>query len=84
VHKRIISSVKRVEFVGTRMCYIIRKGPWCHIVLNVLAPADKIDDMKDSFYKKLEGVFEKFPTYHMKSMLGDLDRENNFKPIIGN
>jgi hypothetical protein len=36
VHKRIISAVKRVEFVSDRMSYIILRGPWCHIiVLNV-------------------------------------------------
>jgi hypothetical protein len=37
------------------MSYIILRGHWCHIVLNVHAPTeDKIDDMKDSFYKELE------------------------------
>jgi hypothetical protein len=38
VHKRIISSVKRVEFVSDRMSYIlvILRGRWCDIiVLNV-------------------------------------------------
>jgi hypothetical protein len=30
VHKRIISSVKRVEFVSDRMSYIILRGCWCH------------------------------------------------------
>jgi hypothetical protein len=37
VHKRIMSAVKRVEFVSDRMSYIILGGRWCHvIVLNVL------------------------------------------------
>jgi hypothetical protein len=55
VHKRIISAVKRVEFVSDRMLYIILRSCWCDIiVLNVHAPAeDKIDGMKDSFYKIL-------------------------------
>jgi hypothetical protein len=36
VHKRIISAVKRVEFVSDRMSYIILRGRWCEIiVLNV-------------------------------------------------
>jgi hypothetical protein len=36
VHKRIISAVKRVEFVSDRMSYIILGGRWSHIiVLNV-------------------------------------------------
>jgi hypothetical protein len=52
VHKRIILSVKKVEFVSDRMSYIILRGRWCDIaVLNVNAPTeDEIDDMKDSFY----------------------------------
>jgi hypothetical protein len=44
--------------------------------------------MKDSFYKKLEHVFDYFPKYHMKILLGDFnakeDREDIFKPTIGN
>jgi hypothetical protein len=41
VHKRIISIVKRVEFVSDRMSYIILRGPWCHIiVLNVHSPTE--------------------------------------------
>jgi hypothetical protein len=43
---------------------------------------------KDSFYKELEQVFDQFPRYHMKIMLGDfiakVGREDIFKPIIGN
>jgi hypothetical protein len=36
VHKRIISAVKRVEFVSDRMSYIILTGGWYHIiVLNI-------------------------------------------------
>jgi hypothetical protein len=56
VHKRIISAVKRVEFVSARMSYVILKGRWCHIiVLNVHAPTeDKINDVNDSFYEELE------------------------------
>jgi hypothetical protein len=51
VHKRIISAVRRVEFVSDRMSYIILRGRWCNIVvLNVNAPCeDKSDDVKDSF-----------------------------------
>jgi hypothetical protein len=66
VHNRIISAVKRVEFVSDRMSYIILRARWCHIiVLNVHAPTeDKTDDVKDSFYEELEHVFHKFPKYH--------------------
>jgi hypothetical protein len=39
VQRRIISAVKRVEFVSDRMSYIILTGRWCHIIiLNVNAP----------------------------------------------
>jgi hypothetical protein len=56
VHKRIISAVKRVEFVSDSLSYTILRGCWCHIiVLNVQAPTeDKTDDVKDSFFEELE------------------------------
>jgi exonuclease III len=90
VHKRIISAVKRVEFVSDRMSYIIPRGRWCHIiVLNVhVQPEDKNDYVKDRFYEELERVFDKFPKYHTKILLGDFNakegREDIFKPTIGN
>jgi hypothetical protein len=86
LHKRIISAVKRVEFVSDR----IRRGRWCHVtVLNVHAPTeDKTDDVKDSFYKVLERVFGKFPKCHTTILLGDFNakvgREEIFKPTVGN
>jgi exonuclease III len=89
VHKRIISPDKRVEIVSDRMSYIILRGRWCHvIVLNIHVPTeDKTDDVKDSFYQELERLFDKFPKYHMKVLLGDfnakVDMEDIFKPIIG-
>jgi hypothetical protein len=63
VHKRIISAVKRVEFVNDRMSYIILRCLWFHIVvLNVHDPTeDKTDHAKESFYEELEGIFDKFP-----------------------
>jgi hypothetical protein len=53
VHKRIISAVKRVEFVSERMSYIILRGRWCDvIVLNVHTPTeDKIDNTVAYFIK---------------------------------
>jgi exonuclease III len=86
VHKRITSTVKRVKFVTDRMSCITLRGRWCHIiVLNFHAPTeDKTDDVKDSFYKVLECVFDKFSKYHMKILLGDFNakagREDIFKP----
>jgi hypothetical protein len=65
-------------------------GRWCNIiVLNVHAPNEnKIYCTKDRFYEELEQVFDKFPKYHMKILLGDfkakVGRGNIFKPTIGN
>jgi hypothetical protein len=77
VLKRIISAVKRVEFVSDRMSDVILRGRWCHIIaLNVHAPiADKTDDVKGRFYEELERVFDKFLKYeyHMKILFGDFN-----------
>jgi len=63
VHHRIISAVKTVEFVSSRVSYIVLRGCWCNIIiLNVHAPSEKKnDDSKDSFYEELEQVFDSFP-----------------------
>jgi hypothetical protein len=61
-HKKIISVVKKVEFVSDRMPCMILRSRWCDIiVLNVHAlTEDKIDDMKVSYYEEQECVFDKF------------------------
>jgi hypothetical protein len=63
VHQRIVSAIKRVEFVSDRMSYMVLRGRWCNIiVLNVHAPSEeKSDDSKDSCYEELEQVFDHFP-----------------------
>jgi endonuclease/exonuclease/phosphatase family metal-dependent hydrolase len=49
---------------------------------------DKDDTITDSLYKELEQVFDQFPRYNMKILLGYLNakagREDIFKPIISN
>ncbi|PNF22036.1 hypothetical protein B7P43_G10581 [Cryptotermes secundus] len=86
VHKRIVSAVKRVEFVSDRISYIILKGRWCDsIVMNIHAPTeDKLDDINDRFYEELEQAYDKFLKYSMKILLGDLNakvgRKDIFKP----
>jgi hypothetical protein len=69
--------------------FIVLRGHWCNIVLNVRAPTEKkSDDSKDSFYEAVEKVFIDFPKYHMKILLGDcsakLEREDIFKPATKN
>jgi exonuclease III len=85
LHERIISALKMVEFVSDKMSYIMLRGHWCDIiVLNVHVPTEDKIDMKNSLYKELECVFNKFPKYHMKILLGDFNtkacREDIFKP----
>ncbi len=90
VRHRIVSAVKRVEFVRDRVSNIVLRDRWYNIsVLNVHAPSEeKSDDSKDGFYEELEHVFYHFPKYHKKIILGDFNekvgRENIFKPTIGN
>jgi hypothetical protein len=90
VYKRIISAVKRVEFVSDRMSYITLRSGWCDvIVLNIHAPTQKkTDDLKDRFYEEQEHVFNKFPKYHKKILLGDFNAkvgwEDIFTPTVGN
>jgi hypothetical protein len=44
------------------MSYMVLRGRWCNIVLNVHAPTEeKSDDLKDSFYEELEQAFDHFP-----------------------
>ena len=50
VHHRIVSAVKRVEFVSDRVSYIVLSGRWCNTVLNVHASSEeKSDDSKTAF-----------------------------------
>ena len=88
-HRRIVSAVKRVEFVSDSLSYILLRGLWHNIIfVNVHAPSEeKSDEAKHSFYEELEQVFDQFPKYHMKMLLGDCNekvgRENSFKPTNG-
>jgi hypothetical protein len=57
------------------MSYLILRGRWGHIiVLNAHAPTeDKTDDVKDTFYEKLDRVFDTFPKCHMNIPFGDFN-----------
>jgi len=59
VHHRRVSAVKRVEFVGDRVSYIVLRGRWCNIVvLKVPTPSEeKSDNSNDSFNEELEQGF---------------------------
>jgi hypothetical protein len=62
IHNRIISAVKRVEFVSDRMLYVNLKGHLSDsIVLNVHVPIEGEDDViKGSLYEELEEVLDYF------------------------
>jgi hypothetical protein len=86
VHKRAISAVKRIEVVSTNIIYIIiLRGRWYHIiVLNVHVPThDKIHAVKDSYYKELERVFDKFLKRNVKPLLRDFNTEVGAECIFG-
>jgi len=67
----------------------VLRGRWRNIiVVNVHAPSEeKSVEAKDSFYEELEQVFDHFPKYHMKMLLGDFNtkvgRKNIFNPTTG-
>ena len=88
VNQGIVSAGKRVMFVSDRMSYIVLRGQWCNIiVLNAHAlTEERSDHIKHSFYEELDQVFDHFPKYAMKILLGDfnakLEREDIFKPKI--
>jgi hypothetical protein len=90
ITKLNILAVKRVELVSDRILYITPKCQWCDdIVLNVNTETKyESDYTKDSFYKKLEHIFDQFPNYNMKILLEyfneKVGREDNFTPTIKN
>jgi hypothetical protein len=90
IHKKILSVVWRVEFLSDRMPYIILRSRWFNIIVLDVHDLceDKSDDVKDSFYEELGHVFDQFPRYEMKILLGDFNakvgREYIFKLTIEN
>jgi len=64
---------------------LYNKYHWCDIiVVNVHVPTEhKRDDSKDTFCEELEQVFDHFPKYDLKILLGDfhakLGRKDVFK-----
>ena len=70
IGNRIFIQQNSISCLRERSLLVI----WCNIVLNVHAPSEeKSDNSKDSFYEELEQVFDHFPKYHMKIILGDFN-----------
>jgi hypothetical protein len=83
VHKRMISAVKSVEFLSDRnVTHNTERSSVSYYCSQCSCP------LKDIFYEELEHTVNKFPRYHMKILLGDLNakvgREYIFKPTMWN
>jgi len=59
VHHRIVTGVKRVEFVSGKVSCIVLRGRWWNIIeLKVNVPSEEeSDDANGSFYEELEQGF---------------------------
>ena len=53
IHHRIVSAVKRVEFVSDMVSHIVLRGRLCNIIVNA-SGEEKNDDSQDRFYEGLE------------------------------
>jgi hypothetical protein len=57
----MISAVKRIEFLSDGMSYIVLRGRWCNIVLNVRAPnEEKSENSKHCIIEELQQIFSHF------------------------
>ena len=63
LHHKIVSPVKRVEFVSDSMPYIVMRCRWSNVIaLKVPATSEeKFDGSKDSFYEELEHLLDHSP-----------------------
>jgi hypothetical protein len=84
---RIQASLFAVGSLGRHTCFksCLKFVRLCCVFQLSLALSAKL---KDRFSEELEQVFNKFPKYHMKILLGNfhakVGREDIFKPTIGN
>ena len=61
------------------------RGRWCNIiVVNVHAPIEEKSDESKDFYEESEQVFDHFPKYHMKMLLGDFNAKVGRENIANN
>jgi len=61
VHHRIVSAIKRGEFVNDGMSYIILRGCWCNIiVLNAHAPSEEKSDDSNTVFMSFTAGFRSF------------------------
>ena len=89
VSKKIVDKVIGFRPENERLCAIRIKGKMFNITLiNAHAPTeDSEDNDKDSFYEKLEKLYDDAPRHDVKIVLGDFNakigKEKAFRPTIG-
>jgi hypothetical protein len=77
VQKRIISAVRRVQFVSDRMSLDV-----AGVISFIHAPTeDKTDDVRAASMRNWN-VFYKFPKYHMKILFGDFNAKVGREDIL--
>jgi hypothetical protein len=89
IHHKIVSAVKREEFVSDRTLYIVLRSRLSNIVvLMCMNEMRRKMIIKRQFLWGIRAVFEDFPKYHIKILLGDCNvkvcREDIFKPTVRN
>ena len=61
VHHRIVSALKRVEFVSDRMLHRVLGGRWCNIIVLVVhAQSEKKSDDSMQFLRGIKACFRSF------------------------
>jgi hypothetical protein len=75
-------QLRGLSLLKTGMSYTILRGHWYHIiVLNVHGPTDDKIDVKNSFFKEVEHVFNKLPKFCLAI---SMPTEDIFKLTNGN
>jgi len=83
VHDDIYRNVNNFVAISDRIWYLHIKGRiFDVIILNCCAPTEDDDnDIKSSFYDRLEQVYDNMPSYAIKIIVGDFNakaRKNDF------
>ena len=83
INKKFKSAIKEIQFVNERLSYVKMAGKWYNYVfINVHCPTeDKDEETKDEFYGEFERTYDKFSTYDVEIILGDLNAKIGKKEI---
>jgi exonuclease III len=72
--------------LGKRMCYLrLKSGFFNFSIINVHAPTgDKEKEVKEPFYEKLEGAYDKLPANDIRFIVGDMNAKSGKENILRN